>query len=180
MKLYFLILLSTLFFISCQKDNPDPKATDKPNPKLTFTFDRSVKYTLAPPIKEGDKWVESFKKGHGYASEWETWVWRKTNIDIGKGITVYARAVNETQFLIEGIPDLDDICIDFKDTDIGEDWSFGASHTGSKTPSGNYIVVIPDNPRLHLAAGMSLKERYKTDRGWDYKFNGDKVRFWKR
>lgn len=162
--------------LGCERHEPEEVVARG----IEFSLDRKAQFTLAPPIPADDQWLASFKTGHDYDQGWETWVWRKTDLKVGEGITVYARNQDEQHFLLRGIPELDQITVDFRAQVVGEAWSFGATHVGSLTPSENYVVVITSYPRTYLPNGMSLKERYKTDRGWDFEFVNDKVSWWIR
>jgi hypothetical protein len=163
MNRYALLTIS-IGLSSCQ---PDQSQTDKQSREPErYTFDRSQSYTLAPLIPENDQWLESFKKTWKYGDGWETWVWRKTDIDFAEGAVVYARDEDEVQFFITGFravtnygDQFGELTIDFRHGMIG--WSFGNSgmHVEAFSPSKDYYVVITRNPRSFVSSGMPLTER---------------------
>ena len=178
---HILIAFSVFVLAACRTDEIQTEEV-KPQVLLSYQLDRSQEYTLVAPIPEGDQWLSSFKKAHGYGKGWQTWVWRKSSIKLGSGATVYARNQKEVQFLVTGLGGIKsgDICINFRNKNIGWEWGGSGMHITSVSPSKNYIVTITKNPHAFLSDGMSLKERHKADFGWDFEFVGDVARLWER
>jgi len=161
-----LLMIICFCILSCKK-NDDQKAMER-------NFIKPSSYTLVDPIPKNDEWLSSFQKNNGYKDEWETWVWRLTDINSGSGIKVYARNSDEEQFLLTGYDHEEPILIvDYQSKQVSSTGYYSGEHNVKLSPSENYIVCLVENPRSFLS-GVALDFELKGGH-WFVTFDGDKV-----
>lgn len=165
----FLAILSAVLVTCTEREDErsvDPVADGRFQLTIPNTF------TLTDPIPEGDQWLKTFREGNGYKPEWETWVWRLTDIDVAPGIKVYARDSDERQFFVTGCDKFELLSVDFQVSEVGETGFYSGEHNVKLSPSGNYIVCLAENPRAFLH-GLPIDDEVKRGGDWVMRFEGD-------
>lgn len=174
MKTLVIIAIFSILITGCSKQSVEEVANEVTEFKLTIPNS----YSLAEPISEDDQWLKTFREGNGYQDEWETWVWRLTDITIADGIKVYARNLDEKQFLVTGCDEFSLLSVDFRISEVGETGFYSGEHNVKLTPSGNYIVCLAQNPSVYIH-GLPINCKVKRNGDWAFQFEELSV-IWKK